>query len=60
MNWKLTMILIAMIPIYVLVSMAYTKKAKKLVKDRQDIEADIAQHIGEKFSGITVIKAYGT
>ena len=46
MSWKLTMFLIAMIPIYVYINMAYASKAKKLVKDRQDIEAEISQHIG--------------
>lgn len=60
MSWKLTMFLIAMIPFYILINKFYTKKAKKLVKDRQDIEADISQHIGEKFLGISTIKAYGT
>lgn len=37
MSWKLTLFLIAMIPIYVYVNMAYARRAKKLVKERQDI-----------------------
>lgn len=39
MSWKLTLCIIILIPIYVFVALLYTKKAKVLLRKRQDIAA---------------------
>lgn len=39
MSWKLTFIVLTIVPIYALVTLQYTRKAKLLVKKNQDIQA---------------------
>ncbi len=39
MSWKLTLCILVLIPIYVFVALQYTKKAKALVRKRQDFVA---------------------
>lgn len=58
MNWKLTFIVLTIVPMYALITFQFTRKSKKLIRRKQDIEAEIAQHIGEKFGGIQAIKSY--
>lgn len=60
MSWKCTLIMLSIIPIYSYVTLVYKRKAKELVKKRQDVQASIAVHVGEKFAGISVIKSYNT
>jgi ABC-type multidrug transport system fused ATPase/permease subunit len=58
MSWKLTFIVLTIGPIYAVVTLQYTRRAKELVRKNQDIQAEITVHIGEKFGGIQTIKAY--
>ena len=60
MSWRLTTIVLLLVPIYVFVSLQYSRKAKVLIRKRQDIEAEIAVHVGEKFGGIQVIKSFSS
>jgi len=39
MSWKLTFIVLTIVPIYSLVTLQYTRKTKELVRKKQDIEA---------------------
>lgn len=45
MSWKLTLCILILIPIYVFVALQYTKKAKELMRKRQDIVAEMSQHV---------------
>lgn len=58
MSWKLTFIVLTIVPIYAVITLQYTRKAKELVRKNQDIQAEITVHIGEKFAGIQTIKSY--
>jgi ABC-type multidrug transport system fused ATPase/permease subunit len=58
MSWKLTFIVLTIVPIYAVVTLQYTRRAKELVRKNQDIQAEITVHIGEKFAGIQTIKSY--
>lgn len=37
LSWKLTFIVLTIVPIYVFVTQQYTKKAKTLVRKKQDL-----------------------
>lgn len=39
MSWKLTFIVLTIVPVYAFVTMQYTRKAKILVRKKQDVEA---------------------
>ena len=39
MSWKLTLIVLTIVPIYAFVTMQYTRKAKILVRQKQDVKA---------------------
>jgi len=39
MSWKLTLIVLTIVPMYAFVTMQYTRKAKVLVRKKQDVEA---------------------
>lgn len=43
---------------YSFVTFHYIHKIKKLVRNNQDLKADISDHVGEKFGGIQTIKSY--
>lgn len=58
MSWKLTFIVLSIVPIYAFVTQQYTRKSKLLVRKKQDLEAEISVQVGEKFGGIQAIKAY--
>ena len=46
MSWRLTLIVLTIVPIYAFVTLQYTSKAKVLTREKQDIEAEISVHIG--------------
>lgn len=46
MSWKLTLIVLTIVPIYAVVTLQYSRKAKILVRKKQDLEAEMAAHIG--------------
>jgi len=58
MSWKLTLSVMIIIPFYVAVTVYYSKKYKPLVKEYQDVDAEMSAHVSEKFSGIQLVKAY--
>ncbi len=39
MSWKLTFIVLTIVPMYAVVTLQYTRKAKMLVRKNQDIQA---------------------
>ena len=58
MSWKLTLSVMMILPFYVAVTIFYSKRYKPLVKEYQDVVAEMSAHISEKFSGIQLVKAY--
>lgn len=58
MSWRLTLCVLIIVPIYVLIVFQYTKRAKVLIRQKQDMIAEMASHIGEKFNGVQVVKAF--
>jgi ABC-type multidrug transport system fused ATPase/permease subunit len=46
MSWKLTFIVLTMVPIYWFVTLQYTRKSKELIRKKQDLEAEISVHVG--------------
>ena len=58
MSWKLTLIVLTTVPLYSFVTLQYTRKTKELVRKKQDLEAEISVHVGEKFGGIQTIKSH--
>lgn len=58
MSWKLTLSVMTILPFYLAVTIYYSKRYKPLVKEYQDVVAEMSAHVSEKFSGIQVVKAY--
>lgn len=58
MSWRLTLVVLTIVPLYAFTTLQYTRKAKELGRKKQDIEAEISVHVGEKFGGIQTIKSY--
>lgn len=59
-SWKLTLLVMLLIPIYAIITRQYSKRNKVLVKEHQDVMAEISAFVAEKFSGIQLVKAYTT
>ena len=57
-NQKLTWLVALIVPFYLLITAVYSSKKKILVRETQDVEAEIAGLVAEKFSGIQLVKAY--
>jgi ABC-type multidrug transport system fused ATPase/permease subunit len=60
MSWKLTLTVMTILPFYLAVTIYYSKTYKPLVKEYQDVLAEMSAHIGEKFAGIQLVKAYSS
>lgn len=58
MSWKLTMLVLIIVPIYGFVTMIHNRKTKQLTREIQDIVAETSSHVNEVFSGIQVVKAF--
>lgn len=58
MSWKLTFIVLTIVPIYSAVTLQYTRRTKQLVREKQDIEAQISAYLSEKFNAIQTIKSH--
>ena len=58
MSWKLTLCVLVVVPLYAFIVFQCTKKTKMLVRERQDIEAEMTSHVGEKFNGIQIVKSF--
>jgi ABC-type multidrug transport system fused ATPase/permease subunit len=60
LNWKLAFLVILIVPLYSFITLQYSKRNKILVRESQDVQAEISAEVAEKFSGIQIIKAYST
>ena len=49
-----------LVPIYAFITRQYSRRNKVLVKEYQDIQAEISAMVAQKFSGIQLVKAYST
>jgi subfamily B ATP-binding cassette protein MsbA len=60
MSWKLTMFVMLLVPLYSFITLQYSKRNKVLVREYQDIMAEMSANVGERFGGIQLVKAYST
>ena len=60
MSWRLTLTVLTVLPLFTIVTMYYNKRIKPLIKQYQDVMAEMSAHISQKFSGIQLVKAYST
>ena len=59
-SWKLAFLIMILVPIYSFLTLQYSKRSKILVRDYQDVEAQMSAAVTQKFLGIQLIKAYST
>lgn len=59
-SWKLTLYVLLIVPMYAIITLVYNRKNKALVREYQDIMAEMSSHVSEKFQGIQVVKAFST
>ena len=59
-NFKLTCLILLIVPFYLLITALYSRKKKVLIREYQDVQAEISGLVAEKFSGIQLVKAYST
>lgn len=59
-SWKLTLYVLLIIPVYGVITTIYNRNNKALVREYQDIMAQMSSHVTEKFQGIQVVKAFST
>lgn len=59
-SWVLTLLVMILVPLYSMITLQYSKRNKILVREYQDVQAEISALVAEKFSGIQLIKAYST
>jgi ABC-type multidrug transport system fused ATPase/permease subunit len=59
-NLTLTFFVMILVPMYAFITLQYSKRNKVLVREYQDVQAEISASVAEKFSGIQLIKAYST
>ena len=57
---KLACFILGIVPIYLVVSNYYSNRRRVLVKEYQDVQAEISGEVAEKFAGIQLVKAYST
>lgn len=60
MSWKLTLVLLGIVPILLLVSVGYGRYTKKLSKDYQDALATAAESASESMSNARIMRAYSS
>lgn len=60
MSWKLTLVLLGIVPILLLVSVGYGRYTKKLSKDYQDALAAAAESASESMSNARIMRAYSS
>lgn len=58
MSWRLSMLVLVIVPIYGFVTVVHNRKTKELTRHIQDIVAETSSHVNEVFSGIQVVKAF--
>jgi len=59
-NRFLTFLVLFLVPFYLIITVFYSRRKKILTREYQDVEAEISGLVAEKFSGIQLVKAYGT
>lgn len=59
-SWNLALFVMILVPLYAFITLEYSKRNKILVREYQDVQAEISASVAEKFSGIQLIKAYST
>lgn len=58
-NWKLTVLVILVIPVKVLINNVFTKKRTKAFEAAMKLNTEFSEWIGETVQGITTIKLWG-
>jgi len=58
LDWKLTIIAVAIIPVLLVVIVLYTRRIKAAAKNQRKRESEIASEMTEKLSAITLIQAF--
>ncbi len=58
MSWRLTLLVLIIVPLYGAVTIIHNRNTKKLVRQYQDVVSDISSQVNEVFSGIQVVKSY--
>ncbi|MFN8495086.1 MAG: ABC transporter transmembrane domain-containing protein [Caldilineaceae bacterium] len=59
LNWRLTLIILVLIPPIMFVATFYGKRLKRLAAAAQDRQADAAVVLEEMLSGVRVVKSFG-
>ena len=58
MSWKLSLMVLILVPLYMLITSIHNRKTKVLVRQYQDVQAESSAHLNEIFTGIQVVKAF--
>jgi len=59
-SWELTFFVMLLVPVYSIATLQYSKRSKILVKQAQDVQAEVSATVAERFSGIQLVKAYAS
>ena len=57
-NFSLSISVFTIFPIFLFLIIKQNAKSQKLLRDKQDLEADLSKQINDGFCGFTVIKSY--
>jgi ABC-type multidrug transport system fused ATPase/permease subunit len=58
-SWKLTLIMLAVIPIIIVIAIIFNKRIKKYSREAQDQLADSSTIVQETLQGVSNVKAFG-
>jgi ATP-binding cassette subfamily B multidrug efflux pump len=58
-SWKLTLIVIATLPLYIVVTLIITKYSQRFYAAQQKHLGELSGHTEEMFTGHTIVKAFG-
>src|SRR4030095_14767927 len=59
LNWRLAPTALAIIPCIVLISLAWARRNRQIYRSRRKNAEEIDGRVGETFSGIRVVRAFG-
>ncbi|NUN92487.1 MAG: ABC transporter ATP-binding protein [Verrucomicrobiae bacterium] len=59
LNWKLTLLCLATLPLYFLITQSFRKRIYRMSHDVKERQSALAGALGETFSGIKVVKSFG-
>ncbi len=60
LNWKMIIIILILMPLMAIPISSFGNLVKRYTKNIQECFADLSSHLSETFSGIKVIKSFGT